>query len=80
MASGGGGNYQCFCSSWTDKVAKLIDGLLRSAYLSREALISGINVGLRGMEGSQIVVSVIICLHVAREEEDANAQGFFIFF
>lgn len=58
-------------------MAKLIDGLLRSAYLSLEELISGMNVGLRGMQGSQIVVSVIICLHVAREEGDTDAQGFF---
>lgn len=39
----------------TDKVAKLTDGLLRSAYLRMETLISGINAGLRGEGGSQIV-------------------------
>lgn len=44
MVSGGRGNYQCLRSLKTDKVAELINRLLRSAYLSRETLISGISV------------------------------------
>lgn len=39
----------------TDKVAKLTDGLLCSAYLRLETLIFGINAGLRGIGGNQIV-------------------------
>lgn len=56
-------------------MAELIDGLLRSAYLSLETLISGINAGLRGTDVSQTVVSVIIHLHVARTEESADAHN-----
>lgn len=57
-------------------MAELIDGLLRSAYLSLETLISGINAGLRGTDVSQTVVSVITHLHVARMEESADVEQF----
>lgn len=53
----------------------MINGLLHSAYLSLETLISGINVGLKGTEGSQTVVSVIICLHMARVEKGGNPHN-----
>lgn len=56
-------------------MAELIDGLLRSAYLRLETLISGINAGLRGTDGSQTMVSVIIHLHVVRVEGGADAHN-----
>lgn len=49
----------------TDKVAKLTDGLLRSAYLRMETLISGINAGPRGEGSSQIVFPSLHILHAA---------------